>query len=348
MRKVQVGLIGYGLSGSTFHAPIIRAVEGLQLSAVVSSSKEKVHQDFPDVCVTASSEELFAFDDIELVVIATPNDLHYPLALKAIQAGKHVVIDKPFVIESQHGKELIRLAESKGLLLSVYQNRRWDSDFLTVQRLISSGSLGKVMSYEAHFDRFRPVTRNRWKEQPLPGSGVLYDLGSHLIDQALYLFGLPKTVNADLGIQRTNGQSIDYFHLLLGYESLRVILHSGSYVRLQGPRYEIHGSEGSFIKYGIDPQEEALKAGKYPGEPGWGMEKENNYGLLSQANEGDKVTSQAVISEPGSYVTFYQGMYDSIVQGKPLPVTAEQALDNIRVIEAAMLSNDERRTIQLR
>jgi len=207
---IHVGLVGYGMSGAVFHAPLIRHVKGLKLAAVVSSNPEKVKRDHPEVEVLSSLEELLARKDISLIVITTPNILHYPFAKAAITAGKHVIVEKPFTVTSEEAGELIDLARKQGVLLSVYHNRRWDNDFLTVRRLVESGCLGELVLYEVHYDRYRPKVRDRWRERDLPGSGTLYDLGSHLIDQALVLFGSPRTVWADLGAQRPGAQTVDY------------------------------------------------------------------------------------------------------------------------------------------
>lgn len=345
MEKVQVGLIGYGLSGKVFHAPIIESVNGLQLKKVVSSNPQKVHADYPDAEVVASVEELLTDEQIDLVVVATPNVTHFPYAQQALLSGKHVVVEKPFVNTSAEAEELIKLAEEKNLLLSVYQNRRWDNDFLTLKKTIESGTLGDIYSYEAHYDRYRPEVVNRWREQDLPGSGMLYDLGAHLIDQALHLFGLPKTVWGDVFKQRPDSKADDYFHLVLGYENgLRAILHSGSIVKQSGPRFQVHGSKGSFIKYGLDPQEDALRQGQKPGAPGWGKDQEQFYAEVTVGTGNLKISGKAE-TLPGSYESFYKGIYDAITSGGPVPVPAVEAMNTIKVIETAIKSSREGRVI---
>ncbi|EFM11127.1 oxidoreductase domain protein [Paenibacillus curdlanolyticus YK9] len=344
--KINVGLVGYGLSGSVFHAPIIHGVEGMHLQAVVSSDAAKVNKDYPEVHVFADIDALVAQSEIDLVVICSPNTTHYAYAKKAILAGKHVVAEKPFTVDTNEANELIALAREHKVQLAVYQNRRWDNDFLTIQSLLETGMLGRLSTYEAHFDRYRPEVRNRWREQNLPGSGILYDLGSHLIDQALYLFGKPQTVWADIRTERDGGQSDDYFHLILGYPQLRVILHSGSLVKLAGPRYMLHGDKGSFVKYGLDPQEDQLKAGKHPGDSGWGEDLPELYGKLSTEVGG--LPMEAIIGTlPGKYEAFYEGMAAAIRSGEAVPVSGEQARDTIRIIECAVQSHREQRTIQL-
>ncbi|UYZ12356.1 MULTISPECIES: oxidoreductase [Brevibacillus] len=347
MKQVNVGLIGYGLSGQVFHAPVIRSVPGLKLTKVVSSRPEKVRADLPEAEVVASVDELLSDDQIELVVVAAPNTSHFPYAKQALLAGKHVVVEKPFVIRSSEAEELIRLAESRGRVLSVYHNRRWDNDFLTIKHLLQTGALGEVFLYEAHYDRYRPEVTDRWRERDLPGSGILYDLGSHLIDQALHLFGLPQTVMADVGAQRPGARTTDYFHIVLGYGSLRVILHAGSLVRQPGPRFQIHGDKGSFVKYGLDPQEDALRAGLIPGGPEWGRDREETYGQLT-LSVGELNVSGSVETIPGAYQTYYQQMYEAIVSATPAPVSPADAMNVIRVIEWAEQSSREQRVITVR
>lgn len=340
---IKVGLIGYGFGGAVFHAPMISAIKGLELSVIYTSNEEKVRLNYPDVKVTTNIESIWNNTEIDLIVISTPNTTHYELAKRALQAGKHVVIDKPFVIDITEGEKLIELAKAKGKKLSVYQNRRWDSSFQTIRRLITEDKLGEIYSYEAHFDRFRPEVKDRWKERNEPGSGTLYDLGSHLIDQALQLFGKPLTVAADCLSQRQVSIATDYFHVILKYKSLRVILHSGSLVRGRCPRYQIHGSKASFIKFGEDPQEKTLMEGQCPGMPGWGQEDESEYGEIITS---DVKASVKIPSEVGAYEQFYEGMYQSIVSNAPVPVIPEQSLDVIRVIQLAERSSEEGRALK--
>ncbi|MEX1030857.1 MAG: oxidoreductase [Paenibacillaceae bacterium] len=339
---IKVGLIGYGFGGAVFHAPMISAVDGLELSVIYTSNEEKVRLTYPNVLVTTDLNDIWSHTDIELVVISTPNTSHYELAKSALEAGKHVVIDKPFIIDITEGENLIALAKEKGKLLSVYQSRRWDSDFQTVRRLITEEKLGQIYSFEVHYDRFRPEVKDRWKERNEPGSGTLYDLGAHLIDQALQLFGKPLTVTADCLSQRPGSHVNDYFHVILGYGICRVILHSSSLVRGRGPRYQIHGSKASFIKFGEDPQERTLLEGLRPGMPGWGIEDPAEYGEIITFD--GLVT--AIPSEIGAYEQFYERMYQAIVGNGPVPVIAEQSLDVIRVIQLAERSSEEGRTLK--
>ena len=346
MKKIKVGLVGYGLSGATFHAPLLSVLEEFEVLKVVSSNKEKVLQDLNGVEVVKSLAEVLDDQAIDLVVITTPSGLHYEMAKQSLMAGKHVILEKPMVVETQEAEDLIKIAEEKNLLLSVYHNRRWDNDYLTVKKLVSEGVLGEINTYQVHFDRFRPEVRDRWREKQGPGSGTLYDLGSHLIDQALQLFGLPKFILADVSAQRENGETDDYFHLILGYEKLRVILHSGSIVPSNGPRFQVHGSKGSFIKYGLDGQEDALKSGKKPIDNSWGADEPEFYGTLN-TTDGETVKSETIETVNGSYLTYYQKIAESINDGKSAPVSGQEGLLVIKIIEAAQKSSFEKKAIYL-
>ncbi|CAM3188373.1 oxidoreductase [Paenibacillus lupini] len=344
MNKVNVGLVGFGLSGQVFHAPIIQSIDGMDIVKVVSSNPDKAAQYLPNAAVVASLDNLLSDESIDLVIITSPNQTHYPFAKQALLAGKHVVVEKPFVITSEEAEDLIETAKQQNKKLSVYQNRRWDNDFLTVKSLIASGELGDIASYETHYDRYRPQVSDRWREQAGPGSGMLYDLGAHLIDQALHLFGKPVSVYADLFAQRTGSEVVDYFHLVLTYENMRVILHSGSLVMQHGPRFQVHGSQGTFIKYGLDSQEETLRKGGLPGQPAWGKDRVEWYGELTLMADGKAETSK-VETHQGSYERFYEGMFQAITDNKPVPVAAEDARNTIRVIELAMQSSAEKRAL---
>ncbi|MEO7581283.1 MAG: oxidoreductase [Massilia sp.] len=339
-----MGLIGYGFAGATFHAPLIRAVDGLALTRIASSNAAKVRQDFPHAAIDNSAQALINAADVDLVVIATPNASHHALARQALLAGKHVVLEKPFTVTVAEAQELVDLAQQTNRLLSVFHNRRWDNYFLTARRCIESGMLGDINTYQAHFDRYRPQRIKRWREDDLPGSGTLYDLGSHLIDQALVLFGTPQTIFADVCAQRTGEGGPDYFHLVLGYGHMRAILHSGSIVSDPGPRIQVHGSAGSYAKYGLDPQEDALRTGRIPGDSSWGRDLEAHDGRLTVERNGVLVT-ETLNTMPGDYLKFYEGMVDAIVQGKPVPVSAADGLNVIKVIDYAMRSSREQRVI---
>ena len=265
---IGVGLAGYGLGGSVFHAPLIQAAPGLRLHAVATSRAGQVHRELPGVRVVASAEQLLEDPAVELVVVAAPNAVHHRLAAAALRAGRHVVVDKPFTLSVAEADELIALAGAADRRLSVFHNRRWDGDFLTVRRCLEADLLGEVSSFVS-LRPLPPVPKGGWKEEAVPGSGVLWDLGPHLIDQALQLFGTPATVWADVAVQRPGVEAVDYVHLVLGYGRLRVLLHAGMEVREPGPRFEVHGDRGSFVTWGMDTQEAALRAGGRPGDPGW-------------------------------------------------------------------------------
>ncbi len=345
MQKIRVGIIGFGLSGAVFHAPFVTTIEGYELVKVVTSTNAaKVQQKYPSVQVVATPDELINDPNIDLVIIGSPNVTHHPLTKQALQAGKHVVVEKPFVNYYSEAEDLIKTAEENKRVLSVYQNRRWDGDFLTVKKVLEAGLLGEINTFESHFDRYRLDVTERWREQPLPGSGIWFDLGAHLIDQAVQLFGLPKTIFADAFPQRQNSKTVDYFHAVLGYDNLRVILHSGTVMKKPGPRYQIHGSKGSLIKHGLDPQEDALKAGMLPGEPGWGKEGEELYAAI-YTGVNDLNLSGKIETLPGCYENYYLGILKAINEGAPVPVTAQEAANVIKIIELGMLSSAEQRVV---
>jgi scyllo-inositol 2-dehydrogenase (NADP+) len=341
MRTIDVGLLGFGMAGSIFHAPIIKAVPSLAITKVFTSRVLDVARDLPAAAAVSTPEQVFADPSIELVVIATPNSTHAELARQALLAGKHVVIDKPMTTTSPDADALIELAAQRGRLLSVYHNRRWDNDFLTLRQLVETGRLGRVYAYESHFDRFRPAIKPGWREVPQPGSGVLFDLGSHLIDQALALFGMPETVTADVFAQRPEALVDDYFHIVLGYGDRRAIVHSSTLVREPGPHFAVHGNAGSFVKYGLDPQEAALKAGRPATTPDWGRDDPAAYGTLVNA-AGERET---IVTLPGSYASFYAQMAAAVAEGAPVPVRAQSARDVVAVIELARQSAVERCTV---
>ncbi len=330
--------MGYGLAGASFHAPLIAREPALSLRAIATRNAEAVARDWPGARVL-SVEDLLADPELELIVVASPNDSHAALAEQALRAGKHVVVEKPFTLESGAAARLGALAREKHRCLTVFQNRRWDGDFLTVRQLIEQGRLGKLYSFESHFDRFRPQVKKRWKEEDVPGGGTLWDLGPHLVDQALQLFGMPDSIIADVGRQRAEGKAVDWFHLLLRYGELRVILHSGSVVHEPWPRFVVQGEADAYLKHGLDPQEEQLKAGLRPGMAGWGAEPPERHGRLSRGG--------SVPTVPGRYEEFYRQLVLAMRGEGPVPVTAESAAQVIQVLEAAQRSAEEGRTVPL-
>jgi len=330
---VHAALIGYGYAGKTFHAPLIGSVPGIALTTVVSRDADKVHADLPGVRVVAEAKAAIADPQISLVVIASPNDTHAPLARMALEAGKHVVVDKPFALDLMQARELAAVAQRQGKLLSVFQNRRWDSDFLGVRQAIESGVLGEVTHFESHIDRFRPQVRVRWREQPGAGSGLWYDLGPHLIDQALLLFGMPDKVLASLAIQRDGGEVTDWAHGVLMYGTRRVILHASMLVAGGSSRFIVHGTRGSLVKPKADRQEAQLLEGLRPGDTHWGEDPDP-----MQIYDGEgKLTTQA--PPPGDQRQYYMAIRDAVLGTAANPVTPAQAIGVMAVLEAAMESS---------
>lgn len=341
MSKVKVGLLGYGLAGSVFHAPLIMACPDMELVAIGSRSFEG--KTTPAGARTGSYDEVINDPDIDLVVIATPNISHFPQAFAALKAGKHVVVDKPMAIRLSEVETLVALAKSEGRLLSVFQNRRWDGGLRTAKLVVESGELGKVSYAAFHYDRFVPQVKKRWREEPIPGAGVLYDLGPHLIDQAYHLFGMPQAVTANVTIQRDGAVVPDFFHLVFDYPHLRVVCHASSLVHDHGPRIAIYGDRGGFQHYGLDRQEDDLKAGKRPGDAGWGS-MENARALMLAA---DGSSREEIPSLPGAYETYYNGIAAAIRTGAEPPVTPGDARNTFAILEAAIRSGVERRTVAL-
>lgn len=333
---LNVALIGYGLAGRVFHAPLVRATPGLHLHSVVSSRATGIGASYPSVRVCAQASDVFADPAIDLVVVATPNDSHAPLARAALRAGKHVVVDKPFALDLDQARALTAQARDCGKVLSVFHNRRWDADFLTLRGLLDAGALGEVAELHSHFDRFRPQVPDRWRDREGPGAGLWYDLGPHLADQALELFGAPLAVYADLGLQRDGATAVDYFHVQLRYPRLRVLLHGGSLVPGHGLRFAVHGSAGSWIKHGLDPQEDALRAGLRPGPGDWG--RDPRPGTLLRVDDSGTAADADAPAVDGNWPAYYAGVRDAIVHGTPPPVTADSALLAQAVLEAALES----------
>ena len=343
MNEINVALIGYGMASRVFHAPFITTTPGLKLTKVFERQRSASKEEYPRVEIVRDLEQLLKDSSVDLVVVATPNSSHFEIAKHALEAGKNVIVEKPFTTTSAQARELTELAANNDLLLSVHKNRRWDGDFLTVQKVINAGMLGTLVEYEAHYDRFRDKPRGGWKETD-EGTGVLYDLGSHLIDQAQLLFGVPQMITADLRTQRDFSKIVDNFELILHYDKLKVTLKSGMLVREPLPRYILHGSKGSFVKYGLDPQEEALNQGRRPSEPGWGVEPRSHWGRINTEIDGLHVEGE-IETEPGSYQSYYQNIAAVLLEKAKLAVTPEQAFNTIRIIELALISNAEKRSV---
>ena len=346
MKKINVGLIGFGLAGRVFHEPLISSIEGMSITKVLSSRKEDVQSILPHAEIVDSIEHILEDPTIELVINCGPNTVHYSYTKKSLQAKKNVVVEKPFVISIVEGRELIELAKKNNLILSVFQNRRFDSDFLTIKKLFDANKFGQIKEFESHFDRYLPLVReNKWREKKGLGNGILFDLGSHLIDQMLCLFGEPVSLIADVCAQKDEGEVTDYFHLIFKYSNgLRVILHSSSFGDTS-PRFRVVGEKGSYIKYGMDPQEEQSKENIRPTHESFGIESQSQSGIFYTWEQSVR-SEEIIYSEKGSYIHFYQNIYNQLVGlDNSLIVTAEEGLRVIELIEAAYTSSRERSEI---
>ena len=345
MEPIKTAICSFGMSGRVFHAPFLHANPGFELYSVWEREKNLAAAIYPTIRTCRTLPELLSDPATELVVVNTPNYTHYDFTKQALQAGKHVILEKPFTITEEQGLELIDLAKQTGKKLSSYQSRRFDSDFRTVRRIVESGVLEKIVEAEIHYDRFTPTLSPKvHKETPGPGTGLLYDLGAHLIDQALQLFGDPEAVFADLFIIRDNSKVDDYMEVLLYYPGLRVRIKSSYLVREPLPAYSVFGHKGTFIKTRGDVQEKHLLAGDPPIGDDWGVEPVSGQGLLHTEIDG-KVIRERVPTEKGSYMDYFNGMYEAIRNNAPLPVTAEQGVRIIRVIEKAYQSRAEKKIV---
>ncbi len=335
---IHVGILSFGMSGKVFHAPMLHVNPGYAIEKIMQRSGNSALDQYPYVKIVREIDEIIQDPSIDLVLVNTPDHTHYDFASRALEAGKHVVVEKPFVLDVKEGEALIELAGKKKKVLTVFQNRRWEGDFLTVRSIIDQKLLGRLVEYEAHFDRFRNFIRDSWKEKSDNKTGTLFNLGSHLIDQVLVLFGMPSTVYADIRKQRTGSQVDDLFDLNLYYPGVKVTLKGSYLVREQGPRFLIHGTEGSFVKYGADPQEEALNAGHFPNEANWGTEPEDKWGILNTTVGGLHFRGK-IETTPGCYHQFYNELYDTLTAGKEVAVKPQESLNVIKVIRAAHESN---------
>jgi predicted dehydrogenase len=346
-KVIKTGVCSYGMSGQIFHAPFLHVNPGFEFAAVVERSKNLAQERYPDVKVYRSLEEMLADKSLELIVVNTPNYTHYEYAKAALEAGKNVVVEKPFTVHTAEGKELAALAKSKGLLLSVYHNRRYDSDYRVVKKVIESGVLGDILEAEIHYDRFKEeLSYKKHKEVGGPGTGALYDLGSHLIDQVLTIFGMPKSVWADIRVIRKDSIVDDYFELVFYYDNLRARVKCSYLVREALPAYQIHGRIGSFIKSKSDIQEAQLQRGLFPNSPDWGAEAPHEWGLLHTEIDG-KVVKEFVPGGSGNYMDYYQGVYEAIANNAPNPVAPEDAIRVVEVIEAAFESSETGKVVHL-
>lgn len=346
MQKIRTALLSYGMSGKVFHAPFISFHQGFELIGSWERSKKMIREDYPSVKSYTTMEALLE-DDVDLVIVNTPVDTHYEYAKKVLLAGKHAIVEKAFTTTVAQAKELAVLAKERGVKLAVFQNRRWDSDFKTIQQIILEKKLGEIVEAEFHFDRYNPLLSPKsHKETANSGAGILKDLGPHLIDQALCLFGLPESVFADIRITREHSLVDDYIDILLYYSDFRVRLKAGFFIREAVPSYMIHGKKGTFLKPRGDVQEDDLKLGKKPNLDTWGKEPNSKEGILHTEIEND-IFNAKVPTLQGNYYDFFDGVYNSILNDAPEPVTAQDGVHVMQIIEAAIQSSTEKKVIGL-
>ena len=332
MSPINLALIGYGYVGRIFHAPLIEATGGLRLHSIVSR-QAGIGGAHPGARVSADRAQVLADPQVDAVVIATPNDTHAPIALEALQAGKHVLVDKPFTLDLAQARAIAEAAARAGRVASVFQNRRWDADFLTVRRLVEDGALGEIAEFHSHFDRHRPQVRDRWRESDAPGAGLWFDLGPHLLDQALCLFGRPQAIAADLVRQRSGARSDDYFEVTLHYPRRRVRLHAGSLVADARLRFAVHGERGSYLKHGLDTQEAMLRDGLRPGAAGWGRDPQE--GELTLVDADGSMRRQLLPNQDGDYRRCYAAFAAAIAGEGEGPVRLADALQLMELLELA-------------
>ncbi|MDT0302201.1 Gfo/Idh/MocA family oxidoreductase [Streptomonospora wellingtoniae] len=338
-RELQVAVIGYGKGGEVFHAPLVDATPGLRLAAVVTRNPDRqaaVRERYPGAEVLSSADELWKrTGDIDLAVVTTPNETHVPLARAAMEAGFAAVVDKPFALTAAEARALAEDARRLGQVLTVYQNRRWDSDFLTLWKLVEEGALGRVHRFESRFERWRPEVGGTWRDSgdPDAGAGILYDLGPHLIDQAVNLFGPVEAVYAELDARRGAAADDDSFLALTHTGGVRSHLWMSAFAARMGPRFRVLGDRAAFTIDGLDSQEARLNGGERPDVSDWGVEPESAWGRLGTVEE-----SQPVRSERGAYPAFYAGVRDAVGEGEPLPVELHEVVHGLEVIEAARRS----------
>ncbi len=345
--QIITAIASFGMSGQVFHGPSLRVDNRFRVVQILERSKKISRKLFPDAAIVRNFQQILSNPEVELVIINTPDPLHFEMAKLAINAGKHVVVEKPVTQKSNEAEVLIELAEQNNVLLIVYQNRRWDGDFRTVKKVLAENKLGRIIEFESHFDRYRLTVPNTWKERGDEYSGVLYNLGSHVVDQAVVLFGKPKAVTAHLKIVRSAGVVTDYYDIRLEYEGFSALLKCSYLVKNAGPRFIIHGEYGTFTKFGIDPQEEQLKAGKLPQGEDWGREPIEDWGTIVYEKDGEEF-EELVETEPGDYSIFYTNVFDAIRDGAELLVKPEETVEVLKILEACLVSSREKRTLDLK
>jgi predicted dehydrogenase len=344
MNKIKTGIASYGLSGSAFHAPFIETNHAFELTAICERSKNEARKRYPHVKIVRSFDELLSDASLELIIVNTPDVTHFDYCRAALEAGKHVIVEKPFVFTVTEGEKLIKLAAEKERILTVFQNRRWDGDFMTLRKLMNENRLGQIVEFRAGFQRFRPQIASTWKEKNDRFVGVVYNLGPHLVDQALYLFGKPKGVFAQIKKQRTNSQIDDFFNIILIYPELQVTLSAGMLMKEPIASFVLHGTKGSFVKYGIDPQEDQLRAGLMPTDENYGLDTPELYGTLVYDENGETIR-ETVETLRGNYKYYFDAVAESIRNQSAPPVSPDEYLLVIRILEAAYQSNDENRVV---
>ena len=345
---IDVGLVGFGLAGRYFHAPVIQAVKGLRVAAILQRASDSAAQLYPDAKLVRTIDDLLAIESLKLIVIATPNQSHFPLAKHCLEAGRHVVVDKPFTLNVPEALELIALARSKQLILTVYHDRRFDADFQALRNVVDSGELGRITRFESTYDRYRPTPKpGAWREQPGPGSGIFFDLSPHLFDQAFTLLGTPEAITADIRIERLGFTTDDAFDVLLHYPAgVRALLRATMLSASPRPRMVVLAQNGSYVKRDFDPLELTLRAGQIPADGNWALEKQENWGELTLVKDGNS-TSRRVPSI-GDWRDFYTNVRDAILGTAPLLVTPQQILGVMVAMELAIQSSSERQTLPWR
>jgi scyllo-inositol 2-dehydrogenase (NADP+) len=337
---LRAALVGYGSVAEKMHAPLLEVCPSLDFVAVVERNGFRCQQKYPKVQTFTSLDALLAADPADLICITTPNELHFSMAKQCLLAGKHVVVDKPVTLVAEEAEELLALATSKGLVCSIFHNRRYDGDFKTLQEIVAKNLLGRLVFLESHFDRFRPQVSENWREKDCPGNGITYDLGSHLIDQVVLLFGKPTAISADIRKQRTNAVADDYFDIALDYPGFKARVTAGAIVNVPTPKFMLLGEKGTYQKFFLDVQEQAFKDARIPAGADWGMEPEERWGKIHYAAE-----TQAYPTLRGDYRVFYENVADAILGKTSLLVTLEQAIPVLRIIQAAFISSQEGRKI---
>jgi scyllo-inositol 2-dehydrogenase (NADP+) len=344
MSKIRTGISSFGLSGRVFHAPFIEANESFELSVICERSQNEACKTYPHVSIVRSFDELISDSSLELIIVNTPDTTHFDYCRAALEAGKHVIVEKPFVFTVTEGKELIKLATDKGCMLTVFQNRRWDGDFMTLREVLDGNQLGRIVEFRAGFQRYRTQIATSWKERKDRFVGIVYNLGPHLVDQAICLFGKPNGVFAQIKKQRDDSQIDDFFYIILIYKDLQVTLSAGMLMKEPVASFVLHGTKGSFVKYGIDPQEDQLKAGILPTDAAYGQDSPDTYGTM--VIEEDGVTIREKIQTlRGDYNIYFDAVAESIRKQTPPPISPSENLVVIQILEAAYQSNDENRVV---